>query len=60
MFTPTAYNTTGFPMDENYSKISPNGWSIGFPEADNYQTSPIDGTTINYSKATKLFEVRSQ
>ena len=46
MFTPPAYNTTGFSMDQPYSKVSPNGWSVGFPEADNYQTSPIDGTNL--------------
>jgi hypothetical protein len=46
MFTPTAYNTTGFSMDEPYSKISPDGWSIAFPEAENYQTSPIDGSNL--------------
>ncbi len=46
MFTPTALNTTGFPMDSPYSKTSPNGWSIAYPEADNYQTSPIDGTNL--------------
>jgi len=46
MFTPTAINTTGFPMDSPYSKSSPTGWSIAYPEADNYQTSPIDGTNL--------------
>ncbi len=46
MFTPPAYNTTGFSMDQPYSKVSPNGWSVAFPEADNYQTSPIDGTNL--------------
>ena len=46
MFTPPALNTTGFHMNEPYSKVSPNGWSVGFPEADNYQTSPIDGSNL--------------
>ncbi len=46
MFTPTAFNTTGFPMDEPYSKVSPDGWSIAFPEAENYQTSPIEGSNL--------------
>lgn len=46
MFTPTAINTTGFTMDEPYSKSSPTGWSIAYPEADNYQTSPIDDTNL--------------
>jgi hypothetical protein len=53
MFTPPAYNTTGFPMDQNYSKVSPNGWSIGFPEAANYETSPIDGTPLTTVSATE-------
>ena len=46
MFTPSALNATGFPMDSPYSKVSSNGWSIPYPEADNYQTSPIDGTNL--------------
>jgi hypothetical protein len=46
MFTPTAINTTGFPMDQPYSKTSPTGWSVAFPEAANYQVSPIDGTNL--------------
>ncbi len=56
MFTPTAYNTTGFPMDQAYSKVSPNGWSIAFPEADNYQTSPIDGTNLTTVYAYQALE----
>jgi hypothetical protein len=46
MFTPTAINTTGFSMDEPYSKTSDNGWSIAYPEAADYQTSPIDGSNL--------------
>ena len=46
MFTPPELNTTGFNMNDPYEKVSPNGWSVGFPEADNYQTSPIDGTNL--------------
>lgn len=47
MFTPTAINTTGFPMDQPYSKVCPvDGWSIAYPEADNYQTCPNDGTQL--------------
>ncbi|MFY9638232.1 MAG: hypothetical protein WAK14_05450 [Methanobacterium sp.] len=56
MFTPTAYNTTGFSMDQPYSKVSPNGWSIAFPEADNYQTSPIDGTNLTTVYAYQALE----
>ncbi len=47
MFTPTKLNTTGFPMDEPYSKLCPkDGWSIAFPAAENYQTCPYDGTAL--------------
>lgn len=47
MFTPTALNTTGFPMDQPYSKVCPvDGWSIAYPAADNYETCPIDGTPL--------------
>ena len=46
MFTPTAINTTGFSMDQPYSKVSSTGWSVAFPEAANYQTSPIDGSNL--------------
>ena len=56
MFTPTAYNTTGFSMDQPYSKVSPNGWSVAFPEADNYQTSPIDGTNLTTVYAYQALE----
>ncbi len=47
MFTPPALNTTGFPMDQPYSKVCPvDGWSIGYPTAENYDTCPIDGTPL--------------
>ena len=46
MFTPTQLNTTGFSMDQPYSKVSDNGWSVAYPEAANYQTSPIDGSNL--------------
>lgn len=47
MFTPTAINTTGFTMDQPYSKVCPNdGWSIAYPEADSYETCPNDGTPL--------------
>lgn len=47
MFTPEKLNTTGFPMDDPYSKVCPEcGWSIAFPEADNYLTCPYDGTAL--------------
>ena len=54
MFTPTELNTTGFSMDENYSKVCPvDGWSISFPEADNYETCPLDGTPLKTLSATQ-------
>jgi hypothetical protein len=47
MFTPEKLNTTGFPMNDPYSKECPKcGWSIAFPEADNYLTCPYDGSTL--------------
>lgn len=47
MFTPETLNTTGYPMDAEYSKKCPEcGWSVAFPEADSYQTCPYDGTTL--------------
>jgi hypothetical protein len=57
MFTPTELNTTGFSMDENYSKVCPvDGWSISFPEADNYQTCPLDGTPLKTLSATQALD----
>jgi len=47
MFTPSKLNTTGYPMDEPYSKQCPKcGWSVAYPAAENYQTCPYDGTTL--------------
>jgi hypothetical protein len=47
MFTPTALNTTGFPMDQPYRKVCPvDEWSIAYPAADNYETCPNDGTPL--------------
>lgn len=46
MFTPTELNTTGFSMDQPYSKVSDNGWSVAYPEAANYEVSPIDGSNL--------------
>ncbi len=56
MFTPTAYKYNRFSMDQPYSKVSPNGWSVAFPEADNYQTSPIDGTNLTTVYAYQALE----
>lgn len=47
MFTPSKMNTTGYPLDEEYSKECPEcGWSIAYPAAENYQTCPYDGTPL--------------
>lgn len=46
MFTPEQLNGVGYEMDQPYTKVSPNGWSIGFPEANNYQVSPVDGSPL--------------
>ena len=55
MFVPATLNTTGFPMDENYSKTCPTcGWAAGYPDADNYVTCPIDGTPLNVNSATDV------
>ena len=44
MFTPTEMNSTGFPMDEPYSKTCQDcGWGVGYPTADNYDRCPICG-----------------
>lgn len=42
MFTPNEMNSTGYPMDEPYSKVCDNcGWGVGYPTADNYDKCPI-------------------
>lgn len=48
MFTPKTLNTTGYPMNEPYAKVSTsgNGWSIGYPTADQYQTDPINDAPL--------------
>ena len=47
MFTPSKLNTTGYPMDEPYSKACPEcGWSVSFPSGENYHTCPYDGTAL--------------
>ena len=42
MFTPNQMNSTGYPMDEPYSKICEYcGWGVGYPTAENYDRCPI-------------------
>jgi hypothetical protein len=66
MFTPTTLNTTGFPMNDPYSKVSTSGdgWSVGYPSADQYQTDPIDGaplkTVYAYDALTNAITVTGQ
>jgi hypothetical protein len=46
-FTPQKVGTTGFPMDQPYSKTDPkSGWSIAYPAAESYTTSPITGNEL--------------
>jgi len=42
MFTPNQMNSTGYPMDEPYSKVCDNcGWGAGYPSAETYDKCPI-------------------
>lgn len=55
MFTPSKLNTTGFPMDDPYSKECPKcSWSVSYPSAENYQTCPYDGSTLKTIYAYEL------
>ncbi len=50
MFTPKDMNESGYPMDEEYSKVCDNcGWSVGYPTSENYDKCPVcdgDLTTV--------------
>jgi len=47
MFTPREMNTTGVPMDEEYSKTCDDcGWALGFPAAEAYDRCPVCGGTL--------------
>lgn len=47
MFTPREMNTTGIPMDEEYSKTCDDcGWALGFPAAEAYDRCPVCGGTL--------------
>lgn len=47
MFTPEQMNTTGYAMDEPYSKSCDNcGWALGYPSAENYNVCPNCGSEI--------------
>ena len=42
MFTPKEMNATGYPMDEEYSKVCDScGWAMGFPAAEAYEKCPV-------------------
>ena len=44
MFTPNQMNSTGFPMDDPYSKVCEDcGWGVGYPTAENYEKCPVCG-----------------
>ncbi len=66
MFTPKTLNTTGYPMNEPYSKVSTSGdgWSIGYPSADQYTADPIDGSPLKtiyaYDALTNAITVTGQ
>ena len=52
MFTPNQMNSTGFPMDEPYSKSCQDcGWGIGYPSAENYERCPVCGHELKTIKA---------
>ena len=47
MFTPREMNTTGVPMDEEYSKTCDDcGWALGFPAVEAYDRCPVCGGTL--------------
>ena len=47
MFTPQNMNTTGYPMDEPYSKTCENcGWAMGFPAAEAHASCPVCGKEL--------------
>ena len=47
MFTPKEMNATGYPMDEEYSKVCDDcGWALGYPAAEAYDKCPVCGGQI--------------
>lgn len=47
MFTPKEMNSTGYPMDEEYSKVCDNcGWALGYPAAEVHERCPICNSEI--------------
>lgn len=42
MFTPMNMNQTGYPMDEEYSKVCDDcGWAMGYPRAESFDRCPV-------------------
>ena len=55
LFTPRVLNTTGEPMDENYSKSCDScGWAVPYPDAERYTNCPYDGTELKINSATDV------
>ena len=47
MFTPKEMNASGYPMDEEYSKVCDDcGWALGYPAAESYDKCPVCGGKI--------------
>ncbi|MBR3141277.1 MAG: hypothetical protein IKF11_10545 [Methanobrevibacter sp.] len=47
MFTPKEMNETGYPMDEEYSKVCDDcGWAMGYPAAEAHDRCPVCGANI--------------
>lgn len=47
MFTPNNMNTTGYPMDEQYSKVCDEcGWGMGYPASGAYDKCPVCGDDL--------------
>ena len=47
MFTPQDMNETGYPMDEEYSRVCDDcGWAAGYPLAESYDKCPVCGADL--------------
>jgi hypothetical protein len=47
MFTPKDMNSTGYPMDEQYSKVCDEcGWGMGYPASEAYEKCPVCGDDL--------------
>ena len=47
MFTPVDMNQTGYPMDDEYSKLCDDcGWGMGYPKAESYDKCPVCGSNL--------------